>query len=91
MTTHTPAEWAAAGFLGVDAIGVIAFALAFADADLAYFDPRPAWSRLVESGRLDPLLIAVGPALHDARQAAHRAAVALLALLHRFSAPEATR
>lgn len=40
--THTPAEWAAAGSLGLSAISLIALALAFADADAAYFDPRPA-------------------------------------------------
>ncbi|HZX37835.1 MAG TPA: hypothetical protein VFF37_05785 [Streptomyces sp.] len=43
--THTPTEWAAYGWLGVGAVGVIKFGLAFADADAAYFDPRPAVRR----------------------------------------------
>lgn len=43
--THTLAEWAAALSLGVSAIAVIKLALAFADADLAYFDPRPLLGR----------------------------------------------
>lgn len=68
----------------------------FVDADLADFDPRPAVSRTVESGRVDALLVAVGPALYAVRQAARLSlrdaavsAAALLALL--LPAPEATR
>lgn len=41
MSGTSPAEWAAAGSLGVSAISLIGLVLAFADADLAYFDPRP--------------------------------------------------
>jgi hypothetical protein len=54
--THTPAEWAAAGSLGVSAISVIALALAFAGADAGYFDPRYQLALLVESGHVDWLL-----------------------------------
>ena len=39
--THTPAEWLGYACLGVSAISLIGLALAFADADAAYFDPRP--------------------------------------------------
>lgn len=79
MNAASSAEWAAAGFLGLSAISVIALAVAFADADLGYFDPRPVLSRLVESGRLDPLLVMVGPALVAVRDVALD--VAALALL----------
>jgi hypothetical protein len=58
------------------------------DADLADFDPRPALARLVESGRLDALLVAVVNAKHDVRTVAVRArriprdaAISLAALL----------
>lgn len=71
--THDLSEWAASGFLGLSAIGVIGFTTEFADADVAYFDPRPPVWAAIESGRLDPLLIAVGPALHDARHTARTA------------------
>lgn len=43
--THTPAEWLDTGCLGLTAIALIGLALAFADADAAYFDPRPAVRR----------------------------------------------
>ena len=46
MTAATPAEWASAGFGGLSAISLIALGLAFADADLAYFDPRPLMARV---------------------------------------------
>lgn len=39
--THDLAEWAAVLSLGVSAISLIGFALAFAPADVEYFDPRP--------------------------------------------------
>ncbi|MDL5205071.1 hypothetical protein [Streptomyces sp. ALI-76-A] len=67
--THTPTEWAAAGSLGVTAISLISLAMAFADADAGYFDPRYQLGRLVEAGRLDPLLIVVGPTWAAARDA----------------------
>ena len=89
MTTHSPADWAAAGCLGLSAIGLIALAVAFADADLADFDPRPALSRLVESGRLDPLLVAVVTAKAATREAA--LTVAALLMLLNPAAPESAR
>jgi hypothetical protein len=79
VSAATPAEWAAAGSLGVSAISLIALAVAFADADAGYFDPRYQLARVVESGRLDRLLIVVGPALVAAREAVRD--VAALALL----------
>ena len=82
---HSPAEWAAAGSLGLSAVGLIAFALAFADAD---FDPRPAVSRVVESGRVDPLLVAVAGARLSVRDAA--ISLAALLMLLNPAAPEAT-
>lgn len=46
-------------------------ALLLADAHRSDFDPRPAMSRAVESGRLDLLLIAVADAKYDVREAVH--------------------
>ncbi|WP_329336196.1 hypothetical protein OG252_13395 [Streptomyces sp. NBC_01352] len=77
MAATSPAEWAAAGSLGVTSVSLIAFALSFADADLGYFNPRHPLARLVESGRLDWLLITVGPA----RVAIRDAVLDLAALL----------
>lgn len=95
MTAHSPAEWAAAGFLGLSVLGLLGLVLAFADADV---DPRPWLRRVLESGRFDRLLIVVGPVLHDTRQTTRLllrdAAVtvaALLTLLLPVAAPEATR
>lgn len=82
MSGSSPAEWAAAGCAGVTAIAVIKFALAFADADLAYFDPRPLLGR---TG--DRLLVETVRAWHTAQAAvrpsleACRDAAALLILL----------
>lgn len=101
MTTHTPADWAAFLLLGtgVYAAGA-AVVLLIADADLADFDPRPVVRRVVESGRVDPLLIAVPAVKADARAAVQavkatprEAALWLAALLMLLSltAPEATR
>ena len=73
--THTPAEWAAALSLGISAIAVIKLALAFADADLTYFDPRPLLGR---AG--DRLLVEAVNARYALRDAAITVA-ALLALL----------
>lgn len=39
--THTLSEVAAAVSLGTSSVSLIALGLAFAPADLAYFDPRP--------------------------------------------------
>lgn len=66
--THTPAEWAALLSLGISchaAMSVPYFVLV--DADLADFDPRPFARRVLESGRLDPVLIAVADAKYAAR------------------------
>lgn len=40
--THTLAEWLAFLLLGASSAALIQLVLAFAGADLAYFDPRPA-------------------------------------------------
>lgn len=61
-------------FLGLVPVGGIWFVLAFAGADVDYFDPRPAVRRVVESGRVDVLLVATGPLLCDLRSAARTAA-----------------
>lgn len=42
---HSPADWIGAGCLGVSAVGVIGFGMAFVDADWADLDPRPVVSR----------------------------------------------
>lgn len=70
--THTLAEWAAFLSLGVSipAAASVPFWLTY-DADLVDFDPRPAVFRLVESGRLDLVLIAVADAKYDVREAVH--------------------
>lgn len=51
--------------LSGSAVALIWLTLAFASANLAYFDPR----RADESARALPVLIVVGPALYDARRA----------------------
>ncbi len=68
--THDLGEWAAFLSLGlsISAATSIPFWL-FVDASRTDFDPRPLLARAVESGRLDPLLIALGPATYDARHA----------------------
>lgn len=75
MTAASPAEWASAGFLGLSGISLIALALAFVDADLAYFDPRPWLARVG-----DRLLVEAVNARFFLRDAALTVA-ALLALL----------
>jgi hypothetical protein len=73
--TTTPADVASALSLGVSAISLIAFALAFADADASYFDPRPlllaVWDRL---------LVELVRARHTVRDVALTAAALLLIL-----------
>ena len=72
MHTHDLAEWAAFLSLGVGAHASLSVPYFLTvDADLADFDPRPAMSRAVESGRLDLLLIAVADAKYDVREAVH--------------------
>ncbi|MFF4834045.1 hypothetical protein [Streptomyces sp. NPDC001315] len=85
----SPQEWAQMASLAIGMYGA-ASAVWFltVDADLADFDPRPAVSRVVESGAADRLLVAVANAKWDVcafvlsslRDAALTAA-ALLALL----------
>lgn len=75
MHTTSPSEWASAGCGGLTAISLIGLALAFADADLAYFDPRP----LLGQAR-DRILVEAVNVRHFPREAALTAA-ALLALL----------
>lgn len=81
--THSLAEWAASLSLGVVPVGAIWFVLAFAGADLAYFDPRPLLGRAA-----DRALVEAVNARLILRDAAITAA-ALLALL--TIRPEALR
>ena len=100
MTPADLNDWASAGSLGLSAIALVALAVTFADAEPADFDPRPAVRRAIESGRLDPALIAVVNARHAARDTAGRVrrtprdaaltAAALLMLLAPAS-PESAR
>jgi hypothetical protein len=58
--THSPSEWAAFLSLGVSAHATFSVPyFLLVDADWADFDPRPAVRAVLESGRLDPALIAV--------------------------------
>lgn len=57
--------------LGVGAAALVSIpALLLADAHRTDFDPRPAVSRAVESGRLDGALVTVANARYDARELA---------------------
>ena len=98
----TASEWASSGSAGLSAVSLIALAMAFVDADLAYFDPRPAVARAVAAGRFDPVLIRVANVRFDVREmAADARAFAVLslrenaltaaALLMLLTASEATR
>ncbi|MFC8424006.1 hypothetical protein ACFUN7_24530 [Streptomyces sp. NPDC057236] len=99
MTAATPTEWAEALSVALMLSGTTAglFHLTV-DADPVDFDPRPAVHRALDSGRLDPALIAVTTARHTTREVAGRArslprdtALTATALLMLLSAPEATR
>lgn len=81
--THSPDEWAAALSLGLVPAGLLGIVLAFAGADAAYFDPRQPLARLVESGRLDPLLIAIAVIRTATRDALLDAAALVLLLTTR--------
>lgn len=72
MSAASPAEWASSGCAGLSAISLIGLALAFVDADLAYFDPRPALGRVG-----DRVLVEVV----NARLLLRDAAISLAALL----------
>ncbi|MEU5593072.1 hypothetical protein [Streptomyces sp. NPDC020298] len=77
----TLADWVA--FLSLGVGGYAAMSVPFfllVDADRSDFDPRPAVSQLVESGRVDPLLIAVFNAKAAVRDAALDAAALLILL-----------
>jgi hypothetical protein len=76
--THTLAEWGAYLLLGLVPVGVIGFALAFAEADAGYFDPRPAL--LAARDRLLVELVRVRPVIRDT-------ALAAAALLFLLTAP----
>jgi hypothetical protein len=87
--THSLNDWLAVVSFGIAAHAAMSVPYFLTvDADLADFDPRPALSRALESGRLDLLLIAVADAKYDARAAAETArrvprdaAISLAALL----------
>lgn len=78
--THSLAEWASVLSLGVAAVALIKFALAFAPADLAYFDPRPLLARAIRSEAVYPLLREWDTARHASREALRDAAALLLLL-----------
>lgn len=74
--THSLSEWFAFLSLGVGVHAALSVPyFLFVDADLADFDPRPAVSRALESGRVDLLLIAVADAKYDVRETASVARV----------------
>jgi hypothetical protein len=77
--THDLAEWLAFLSLGIGVHG--AFSAPYfllVDATARDFDPRPAVSRAIESGRYDQLLCAVANAKHDTHRAAEALALAAL-------------
>jgi hypothetical protein len=83
-------EWAAAISVGIAAHAALSVPyFLLVDANPSDFDPRPVLRRAIESGRLDPALIAVVNARHAGRDAAITAA-ALLMLLAPAS-PESAR
>lgn len=63
--SHTLGDLAAPLSLGVSGVALIAFVLAFADASVAYFDPRPALRTAAESGALRPVWQVAVHAGHD--------------------------
>ena len=66
--THSLADWLAVVSFGIGTYAALCVPYFLAvDADPGYFDPRPAMSRAVESGRLDLALIAVANTKYDAR------------------------
>jgi hypothetical protein len=83
-------------------VSLIGLALAFVDADRAYFDPRPSVRRSAESGRLLPVWqfavhaghdvnFAIGTGQLAARRFLRDAAITAAALLMLLTASEATR
>ena len=72
--THTLADWLAVVSFGIGSHAALSVPYFLTvDADLVDFDPRPAAFRVVESGRLDVVLIAVANAKYDARKTASEA------------------
>jgi len=62
---HDLAEWVAFLSLGLSITSAVSIPFwLLVDADLQDFDPRPPLRRAIESGRLDPLLIARVNARH---------------------------
>lgn len=67
--THDLGEWLSMLSLGVGVwASWAALMWLLVDASRSDFDPRPALRRVVESGRVDGLLVAVTSARHDARE-----------------------
>ena len=73
----------AAVSLGITVVALMRLVMAFADTDLAYFDPRRPLARLVESGRIDPLLVKANAVQSDIRNALLDAAALLILLATR--------
>jgi hypothetical protein len=66
--THTLADWLAVVSFGIGAHAAMSVPYFLTvDADLCDFDPRPAMSRVLESGRLDEALIVAANAKYDVR------------------------
>jgi hypothetical protein len=83
VSTHTPAEWAAALSLGTGAYAAgAALLLAFVDADL------PDVRRLIENPAGDRLLVIVAAVRDRAGEAGRRAALHTAALLLLLSGPK---
>ena len=81
MTAVSLSDWVAFLSLGVGVHAAMSVPyFVFVDADPSDFDPRPALARLVESGRVDPLLVTAGPAWLAVRETA-RDVAALVVLL----------
>lgn len=94
---ETPADYAQAGFAGLTSIALIAFAMAFVDADAAYFDPRPPARRALAATHQG--VVHAGHDINYATAACERhvrallfsAALTLAAVLALCTSTEATR
>lgn len=75
MSAVSSADWLSAGSLGVTAIALVGLGVAFVDADLAYFDPRPLLARA-----RDRVLVGAVNARHTVRDAALSLAALLMLL-----------
>lgn len=78
--TTSLSDWLSGLSAGMAGLALICLALSCADADACYFNPVRAVRDFVESGRVDPLLVAVASVRFVAREFA-RDAAALLILL----------